>query len=205
MQTRENSPQAVVSPISRALVLGEISWDLNKEIAVDNDILLIVDLFIYLLLLIFFTEYTHECSDIVIDECRGIPGFTKTVVSPQMQKLYQNFINSSINYNASDPQCSRLRKEIVCAENMPACHNGSAWFLCRDNCLNFFEKCQSPFFYGKNMCMEFPKREGSAPGKFPVCKQTHWPRSENWQIPVENRHTLATPSVGKWSHNYFIY
>ncbi|KAK2573281.1 hypothetical protein P5673_000920 [Acropora cervicornis] len=133
------------------------------------------------------------------DSGKRIPGFTKTVVSPHMQQRYQNFINSSINYNASDPQCSRLRKEIVCAENMPACHNGSAWFLCRENCLNFFETCQSPFFYGKNMCMEFPKREGSAPGKFPICKQTHWPRSENWQIPIENPHTLATlatPTVG---------
>ena len=42
------------------------------------------------------------------------------------------------------------------------------------------------------MCMEFPKRERDAPNDLSICKQMHWPRSENWEIP-ENPSTQATP------------
>ena len=31
------------------------------------------------------------------------------------------------------------------------------------------------------MCMEFPRRE-STPKSVSVCKQTHWPRVENWNF-----------------------
>lgn len=138
-------------------------------------------------------KYKHNCSDIVIDECKGIPGYTKTVVSPETQRTYQNYLKRTIKYNASDT-CSPLRKEIVCAENLPACFEGRVGFLCRNNCLSFFDKCKTPFFYGRDMCMEFPKRERDAPNDLSICKQMHWPRSENWEI-AENPSTQATPGL----------
>ena len=124
-------------------------------------------------------EYKHNCSDVVIPECQRIPGYTKTVVSPSLQRRYAAYIRSKIRYNASDT-CSQGRKEIVCAENLPACMDGTVGFLCRDECLRFFNRCKSPFFYGRDMCMEFPEKEDSH--NYVVCKQTHWPRSENWPL-----------------------
>jgi len=137
-------------------------------------------------------KYKHNCSDIVIPACQGITGYKKTVVSEKIQRRFSNYVTSKINYNDSEP-CSPLRKEIVCAENLPACVDGLSGFLCRDNCLNFFNKCRSPFFYKEDMCMEFPKREGT-PKENVICKQTHWPRSENWQLP-ENPGTSAPPTT----------
>lgn len=136
-------------------------------------------------------KYKQNCSNIVIEDCKNIPGFTKTVVSENVQRRFANYMKSKINWNASDT-CSPLRKEIVCAENLPACIDGAAGFLCRDKCLNFFNNCKSPFFYGKDMCIEFPKRENT-PSELSICKQTHWPRSENW-FP-ETSTTPATSSV----------
>ena len=124
-------------------------------------------------------EYKHNCSDVVIPECQRIPGYTKTVVSPSLQRRYAAYIRSKIRYNESDT-CSQGRKEIVCAENLPACMDGTVGFLCRDECLRFFNRCKSPFFYGRDMCMEFPEKEDSH--NHVVCKQTHWPRSENWPL-----------------------
>jgi len=137
-------------------------------------------------------EYKHNCSDIVIPACQGITGYKKTVVSEKIQRRFSNYVTSKINYNDSEP-CSPLRKEIVCAENLPACVDGLSGFLCRDNCLNFFNKCRSPFFYKEDMCMEFPKREGT-PKENVICKQTHWPRSENWQLP-ENPGTSGKTGI----------
>lgn len=139
------------------------------------------------------TAYKHICSDIVIDACQGIPGYTKTVVSESIQRTYHNYIKSKIKYNKYD-NCSSLRKEIVCAGNLPACIDGTTAFLCRDNCLSFFDKCPSPFFYGNNMCMEFPRREGTGK-ESPICKQTHWPRSENWQLPEITNTPTPTPGT----------
>ena len=140
------------------------------------------------------TAYKHNCSDIVIDDCRGIPGYTKTVVSEKTQSRYQNYIKSKIKHDHEGDNCSSLRKEIVCAENLPACIDGTTAFLCRDNCLSFFDKCLSPFFYGSDMCMEFPRREVTGK-ESPICKQTHWPRSENWQLPEITNTPTPTPGT----------
>ena len=125
--------------------------------------------------------YAHNCSDIVVPACKGIPGYTKTVVSEEVQRRYSDWIKRKINYNPTRDNCSKPRQEIICAENLPACVDSTAAFLCRDNCYKFFNTCTSPFFYGKDMCMEFPKR-GDTPKDSVICKQNHWPRTENWKL-----------------------
>lgn len=125
--------------------------------------------------------YKHNCSDLVVPSCQGIPGYTKTVVSKDVQLKYSDWIRRKIDYDSKD-NCSKPRKEIVCAENLPACVDNTAAFLCRDSCLKFFNTCTSPFFYGKDMCMEFPERGADTPKDSVICKQSHWPRSENWQL-----------------------
>ena len=40
--------------------------------------------------------------------------------------------------------------------------------------------------------MEFPEREGGH--ILPVCKQNHWPRSENWELP--EKPTTSTGTSG---------
>lgn len=127
------------------------------------------------------TSYAHNCSDIVVPACQGIPGYTKTVVSEEVQRKYSDWIRRKINYNPLRHNCSKPRKEIICAENLPACVDSTAAFLCRDNCYKFFNACTSPFFYGKDMCIEFPKR-GDTPKDSVICKQNHWPRTENWKL-----------------------
>ena len=129
---------------------------------------------------IIFSGYTHNCSDIVIPACQGIPGYTKTVVSEEMQRKYSGWMARRINYRPNDT-CSELRKEIMCAENVPACIDNTAGFLCRENCYKFFNKCATPFFYSIDMCMEFPKRVNTSK-ELVICKQTHWPRAENWKL-----------------------
>lgn len=124
--------------------------------------------------------YKHNCSDIVVPACKGIPGYTQTVVSEAIQRRYQRYIDGTIGLRTNGT-CYEKRKEIVCAENLPGCIDGSAAFLCRDTCEKFFNTCKSPFFYEKDMCMEFPSRE-STPKSASVCKQTHWPRAENWNF-----------------------
>lgn len=124
--------------------------------------------------------YKHNCSDIVVPACKGIPGYTQTVVSEAIQLRYQRYIDGTIGQRTNGT-CYEKRKEIVCAENLPGCIDGSAAFLCRDTCEKFFNTCKSPFFYEKDMCMEFPSRE-STPKSASVCKQTHWPRAENWNF-----------------------
>ena len=129
----------------------------------------------------YLSGYAHKCSDIVVDACKGIPGYTKTVVSEELQRKYSGWIKNKINYDSVKDNCSQPRKEIICAENLPACVDSTAAFLCRDNCLKFFNTCTSPFFYGKDMCMEFPKG-GDTPKDSAICKQNHWPRTENWKL-----------------------
>lgn len=124
--------------------------------------------------------YKHNCSDIVVPACKGIPGYTQTVVSEAIQRRYQKYIDGTIGQRTNGT-CYEKRKEIVCAENLPGCIDGSAAFLCRDTCEKFFNTCKSPFFYEIDMCMEFPSRE-STPKSASVCKQTHWPRAENWNF-----------------------
>ena len=100
-------------------------------------------------------------------------------------------------YNASEP-CSRLERAILCTNFVPGCVEETAGFyaVCRDECLSFFNSCNSSaLFLGSEICMEYPKREGSQ--KLPVCKQNQWPRSENWQLP-ENP-TKSTGTSGKTS------
>lgn len=125
-------------------------------------------------------KYKHNCSNIVIPACQGIPGYTQTVVSEAIQRRYQHHIINTIGKDTNST-CHKKRKEIVCAENLPGCINGSAAFLCRDTCDKFFNACKSPFFYEKDMCMEFPSRETTSKSAS-VCKQTHWPRAENWDF-----------------------
>ena len=131
---------------------------------------------------LFLTEYKHPCSELVISACQGIPGFTHTVVSEDLQRKYGKFIEKIIGNFSADPKCGEMRKQIVCAENMPACLNGTAGFLCRKRCENFFNQCKSPFFYGRDMCMEFPDKDNYTDDS-PICKQTHWPRYGNWPSP----------------------
>lgn len=126
-------------------------------------------------------SYKHNCSDLVVPSCQGISGYTKTVVSKDVQLKYSDWIRRKIDYDSKD-NCSKPRKEIVCAENLPACVDNTAAFLCRDSCFTFFNTCTSPFFYGKDMCMEFPERGADTPKDSVICKQSHWPRSENWQL-----------------------
>ena len=151
----------------------------------------------------FFSEYTHNCSDIVVQACQGIPGYTKTVASEAIQNIHSRYIEQQIKYNKSD-SCSEKRKEIVCAENLPACVDGAAGFLCRDSCEQFFNTCKSPFFYSSDMCIEFPRR-GDTPKDKVICKQTHWPRAENWRLP-EN--PVTTPpsktSVASLFNDFFF-
>ncbi|XP_027048621.1 uncharacterized protein LOC113676195 [Pocillopora damicornis] len=140
--------------------------------------------------------YKHNCSDIVVPACKGIPGYTQTVVSEAIQRRYQRYIDGTIGLRTNGT-CYEKRKEIVCAENLPGCIDGSAAFLCRDTCEKFFNTCKSPFFYEKDMCMEFPSRE-STPKSASVCKQTHWPRAENWNFsatPTGQPVTASTEGV----------
>ncbi|KAL9963459.1 hypothetical protein ACROYT_G026970 [Oculina patagonica] len=141
------------------------------------------------------TSYKHQCSDIVVPACKGIKGYTKTVVSEVVQRKYSSWMESKIKLNASDT-CSQPRKEIMCAENLPACVDGTAAFLCRDSCYKFFNTCDTPFFYHNDMCMEFPTREDT-PKDLVICKQTHWPRAENWKLPEHPATTgpTVTPSI----------
>jgi len=148
----------------------------------------------------YLSGYAHNCSDIVIPACKGIVGYTKTVVSKEVQKKYQAWIERKIDFDPSKDNCSKPRQEIICAENLPACVDSTAAFLCRDNCYKFFNTCTSPFFYGKDMCMEFPKR-GDTPKDSVVCKQTHWPRTENWKL--YEKPTSQTGKAG-WLSSLFV-
>ena len=139
------------------------------------------------------TEYKHGCFDIVIPLCQGIPGFNETVVPTNVQREKAFWLRSLIyrNSNESD-RCIALRKEMFCVDHLMPCVNGGLGYLCRDRCLNFFNTCRTPFSFGSDMCMEFPRREGT-PIQSSICSVTHWPRAQNWQIP-ENP---VTPTSGK--------
>ena len=150
------------------------------ESLVQGTIKCFTNCFFSFFLFVIFLAYKHNCSDIVVPACQGIPGYTKTVVSEAIQRRYQNHIVNTIG-QGTNSTCQEKRKEIVCAENLPGCIDGSAAFLCRDTCEKFFNTCKSPFFYGIDMCMEFPSRE-TTPKSASICKQTHWPRAENWDF-----------------------
>ena len=139
------------------------------------------------------TEYKHGCFDIVIPLCQGIPGFTTTVVRPEGQREKAVWLRSIIyrNSNESD-RCITLRKEMHCVNFLMPCVNGELGYLCRDRCLNFFNMCRTPFAFGSDMCMEFPRREGT-PIQSAICNVAHWPQAQNWQIPENS----VTPTSGK--------
>ncbi|KAK3741627.1 hypothetical protein QZH41_009777 [Actinostola sp. cb2023] len=117
-----------------------------------------------------------KCYDLIVPICQHI-GFDKTFLSEEKQKAYMKWASDKLNSLRDDITCSLPRKRFLCTENFPPCIDDRIGFYCRSKCQKFFQmNCTSPWKYDVNMCMELPK--GTA--KNDICKQTHWPRAENW-------------------------
>lgn len=140
-----------------------------------------------------FTEYKHNCFNIVIPICQGIPGYTKTQRSLERQRQVSDLLISILRRKSNESDvCYTLRKEITCMNFLMPCTDSGLVKLCRDRCLNFFNTCTTLFPVSREVCLSFPSREGT-PIESDVCNVTHWPGAWKWPIP-ENP---VTPTSGK--------
>ena len=132
-------------------------------------------------------DAAFRCTKLVEPLCKGL-GYDETVVSESNQKRYSASLKYHIGNHTAN-KCGEMRRQIVCAEHMPACKDKKLHFLCRKKCTQFFDTCDSPFFYGKDMCIEFPDVNTTSD----LCYQKHWPRYENWPTPP----TTLPPTTDK--------
>lgn len=140
------------------------------------------------------TEFRPSCTNVVTPICKGIPGYTTTQVSHEAQRNKSGlFLRDLINmYPNESDNCITLRKEFECTNFLPPCVDGVLGSLCQDRCVKFFNTCKNPFQLDQDICFEFPSRENSST-ESRVCKSTHWPRAQNWEL-SENP---LTPTPGK--------
>lgn len=131
-----------------------------------------------------------KCYPLVVPICQNI-GYQYTVLNTEKQKAYIGYANRKLSVLPKDNStvdCPLDRKRFFCTENFPACIDKTIAFYCRQKCEDFFNRnCSSPFFYNRDMCMEFPIGESSVD----ICKQTHWPRAQNWPA-VKRMSTMQT-------------
>lgn len=142
--------------------------------------------------------YTHNCSEIMVPACRGIPGFTHSILSQSTQLARRKYLESALNasYLGND-QCAPLLKELTCAAYLRPCvENGDA-LLCQDKCLKTHNACHSSFPTRKEACEELPKRGEDTSLDSAICKVKHWPLSSNWHLPDDEMAPSVTPSLGR--------
>ena len=134
----------------------------------------------------------------MVPACRGIPGFTHTILSQSTQLARRKFLEIALNasYLGND-HCAPLLKELTCAAYLRPCvENGDA-LLCQDKCLKTHNACHSSFPTRKEACEELPKRGEDTSLDSAICKVKHWPLSSNWHLPDDEMAPSVTPSLGK--------
>ncbi|KAK3729899.1 hypothetical protein QZH41_010714, partial [Actinostola sp. cb2023] len=117
-----------------------------------------------------------KCHNLTVPVCQNI-GYKKTVLSEGKQNAYSLWASINLNSLRDNSTCSLPGKRLFCMENFPPCIDNSIAYYCRPKCEKFFQmNCTLPLRFDINICMELPN--GTAEND--MCKQTHWPRAENW-------------------------
>ena len=134
----------------------------------------------------------------MVPACRGIPGFTHTILSQTSQRAQRKYLEIAINASyLSNDQCAPLQKEFTCASYLRPCVENGTALLCQDKCLKFHNVCQSSVLARKDVCNEMPKRGKGTSMDSAICKVKHWPLSSHWHLPDEEIAPSVTPSLGK--------
>ena len=131
----------------------------------------------------------------MVPACRGIPGFTHTILSQTAQHAQRKYFETALNasYLGND-QCKSSFKELTCATFLRPCVDNGDALLCQDRCLKTLNVCQSSF-PREEACGELPKRGGDTSLDSVICKVKHWPLASNWHLPDDQIAPSVTPSV----------
>ena len=134
----------------------------------------------------------------MVPACRGIPGFTHSILSQSTQLARRKYLEMALNasYLGND-QCALLRKELTCAAYLRPCVKNGDALLCQDKCLKTHNACHSSFPTRKEACEELPKRGEDTSLDSAICKVKHWPLASNWHLPDDEMAPSVTPSLGK--------
>lgn len=149
-----------------------------------------------------YTYTTPECFPMTIPACSGL-GYKFTILTKKTQDAYRRYMNRTITEysrrNHTNPTCVDKMRKLICAESVPPCYDRSMHYNCREECENIYNNCSKHFWYGADMCIEFP-RGTTAKG---YCPQSEWPRSANWphfKPPATTEPTEIIYSPGEMHH-----
>ncbi|XP_068743383.1 uncharacterized protein [Montipora capricornis] len=141
--------------------------------------------------------YTHQCTEILIPACQGIPGYTHTIWSKKSQEKHRKDVEIAVNTSyLHGNQSASLRKEFACMNRMRPCINNASAFICQDKCLKYYNAYKTPLRTKKDFCSEFPKREGESM-ESDICEVKHWHLAGNWHLPDDEEKPTATASSVK--------